>query len=83
MQYRLTFALLAASATTILAAPVSADANVAKYADYGVYPDQPPSKYTTYAPPKDGYGSYGKEDSGKKVTRSAEDYGKEQSNFFL
>jgi hypothetical protein len=46
-----------------------------KYANYGVYPDQPPPTYTTYAVPKDGYGSYGKEESGKKVARSAEDYG--------
>jgi hypothetical protein len=81
MQYRLTLALLAASATTVLAAPVSADAKVAQYdgygmllpcsltalrslqligtySGYGTYPDQPPSTYTTYAPPPNGYGSY-------------------------
>jgi hypothetical protein len=29
-----------------------------QYSGYGQYPDQPPSTYTTYAPPPNGYGSY-------------------------
>jgi hypothetical protein len=47
------------------------------YANYGTYPDQPPTSYTTYAPPPNGYGSYGAEVKGKKVARSADDYGTE------
>jgi hypothetical protein len=80
MQYRLTFALLAATATTVLAAPVSTEANVAKPEDYGKYAnygDYPVTSYTTYDVPKDGYGSYGAEVKGKKVARSADDYGME------
>jgi hypothetical protein len=31
---------------------------VGTYSGYGEYPDQPPSTYTTYDPPSNGYGSY-------------------------
>jgi hypothetical protein len=66
MQYRLSFALLAISCTSVLAAPVAPvaveargtqDASVSAYASYGKY--DPPASYQTYPPPKNGYSTYG------------------------